>query len=217
MHAASPISDVGEWRKNGCGASLSPEELFRVYLDYIPRYYEDGMPLSLQLGGFFSAGPREPDRWDVPLYRRPVSPEKCCVCGHARMVMYISPEGRALPCMSLSGMEIQEKFPRIPEIGLAACITDSFYMDFISTRADKVLAHNPECRACKYRLWCRGGCRACGLEESADLLRRDPAACSLFSGGWAAELVKLMRKIKPDASSPVLRDGKFAELLTKEE
>ena len=32
------------------------------------------------------------------------------VCGHARNQMYISAEGRALPCMSLSGQDIQNKF-----------------------------------------------------------------------------------------------------------
>ncbi len=212
----NPISNVGEWQKNGYGESLSLDELFGLYLDYIPQYYKDGMPISLQLGGFFYASPREPGRWDVPLYHYPTAPEKCCVCNHARMVMYISPEGRALPCMSLSGMEIQEQFPLIPEDGLSKCITDSFYMSFINTRADKVLNHNPRCGDCPWTGWCLGGCRASGLDGSGqtDLLYKDPAACEMFTGGWVAKLVALMNRIRPDASSPISRDEKLMKLVS---
>ncbi len=214
----NPISNVGEWQKNGFGESLPIEELFRVYLEYVPRYYEDGMPLSLMLGGFFSADPREPERWDVPQYHYPADPKKCCVCSHARMVMYISPEGRALPCMSLSGMEIQNEFPLIPELGLAKCITDSRYMDLINTRADKVLEHNPECGECRWRGWCLGGCRASGLDSSGqtDLLYKDNACCAMFRDGWIARLTELMKRIRPEAAAPVTKDKALMELLEQQ-
>lgn len=214
----NPISDVGEWKKNGGSASIPMEELFALYLDYIPRYYEDGMPISLMLGGFFAADPRTPERWDVPMYHDPIDPQKCCVCNHARMVMYISPEGRALPCMSLSGMEIQERFPLIPVNGLAKCITDSFYMDFINTRADKVLAHNPECGDCRWRSWCLGGCRAGGLDGSGqtDLLYKDPACCAMFRDGWIGKLTALMRELRPEASGPVTKDEALIKLLEQQ-
>ena len=209
----NPISNVGEWQRNGYGESLSMDELFGLYLDYIPHYYEDGMPVSLQLGGFFSADPREPECWDVPQYHYPTDPAKCCVCNHARMVMYISPEGRALPCMSLSGMEIQEQFPLIPEDGLSICLTDSFYMSFINTRADKVLEHNPECAGCLWQSWCLGGCRASGLDgsEQTDLLYKDPASCMLYKDGWIGSLMELMKQIRPAASCPAAKDMTLVE------
>ena len=50
----NPISNVGAWKEGGYGESISLDELYQTYLDYIPEFYEDGMPLSLQLGGFFS-------------------------------------------------------------------------------------------------------------------------------------------------------------------
>ena len=214
----NPISNVGEWQKNGYGESIPMGELFQLYYDYIPYYYEDGMPISLMLGGFFSADPKEPERWDVPLYHYPIDPQKCCVCNHARMVMYISAEGRALPCMSLSGMDIQEEFPSIPEEGLSKCITDSRYMDFINTRADKVLAHNPECADCVWRSWCLGGCRASGLEGSGqkDLMYKDPACCLMFSDGWVGRLVELMKRLRPESGGPVTRDEELMKLLQEQ-
>lgn len=102
------------------------------------------MPLSLQLGGFFRASPDKPKEYDISSMKNCSNPDKTCVCGHARMVMYISAEGRALPCMALSGMDIQAEFPLIPELGLARCITDCRYMRLIDTRATEVLNHNPE-------------------------------------------------------------------------
>ena len=194
----NPISNVGAWKEGGYGEAISLDALYQVYLDYIPKYYEDGMPLSLQLGGFFSASPSDPAHYDIPSRKYCSDPEKTCVCGHARMVMYISAEGRALPCMALSGMDIQQEFPLIPEIGLAQCITDSRYMRLIDTRATEILAHNPECRACEHAMQCLGGCRASALETAPDdILAPDRAICAIFKGGWAEKIEKVMREIRP--------------------
>ena len=156
------------------------------------------MPLSVQLGGFFSASPDKPEEYDIPSMKNCSNPEKTCVCGHARMVMYISAEGRALPCMALSGMDIQQEFPLIPEIGLAQCITDSRYMRLIDTRATEVLKHNPECSTCEHAMQCLAGCRASALETSPeDILTVDRAACTLFRGGWVEKIRKTMADIDP--------------------
>lgn len=196
----NPISDVGAWKENGYGQSISVEELYQLYLDYLPAYYEDGMPVSLQLGGFFMASPRQPQQWDIPLYQSCDDPAKKCVCGHARMVMYISAEGRTLPCMALSGMDIQQEFPLITEKGLASCITDSRYMRLIDTRASECLAHNPECMACEHALQCLCGCRAGALEGNPeDILGIDPYTCALFKGGWIEKIRDVMSQILPAA------------------
>ena len=214
----NPVSNTGEWRNHGFGEAISISELFQIYLDYIPCFYEDGMPLSLMLGGFFRASPKRTDYYDIPLYHYPEDPEKCVVCNHARSVMYISPEGRALPCMSLTAETVQDRFPSIPELGLASCITESVYMDFITTKASEVLEHNEECRDCEYRRWCQGGCRASGLADSpgsADLLYRDLPCCALYRDGWIPRIMMLMKELKPDAKSPLLKDDYWKEQMSE--
>jgi len=192
----NPISNVGAWKEGGYGESISLQELYQLYFDYIPHYYEDGMPLSIQLGGFFSASPKRPGEYDIPAMKNCSNPDKTCVCGHARMVMYISAEGRTLPCMALSGMDIQQEFPLIPEIGLSACITDSRYMRLIDTRATEVLRHNPECQSCQYAMQCLCGCRAAALETSPeDILAPDLAICGIFKDGWVEKIDLLARKL----------------------
>ncbi len=201
----TPISNVGAWKENGYGESISVDELYQLYYDYIPQYYEDGMPLALQLGGFFMADPDEPDCYSLPSLKNCANPEATCVCGHARMVMYISAEGRALPCMALSGMDIQEEFPLITEIGLSKCITDSRYMRLLDTRAAEVLSHNPECASCPHANKCLGGCRASALETNpTDILSPDKAVCAIFKGGWVDKIAGLMKTVRPEATCPGL-------------
>lgn len=211
----NPVTDVGEWKKNGYGKAIPEEEMFDLYLDYIPKYYEDGMPLSLLLGGLFSAEPEKPERFDIPIAKAKCDPAKTCVCGHACQEMYISPEGRALPCMALSGMEIQKQFPLIPEIGLAACLNDSFYMNFIDSRASDYLALHPECQACEFAPYCLGGCHAGALEcnNGTDLMGRDEASCKLFREGYAARVLALMKTIRPEARCTTLEDEFWSQLV----
>lgn len=193
----NPVGDVGEWKKNGYGKTISMEELYELYLDYIPHYYEDGMPLTIQLGGFFMASPTRPERYEIPLDHHSCDPSKTCVCSHARLVMYIAPDGRALPCMSLSGMDIQKQFPLIPEVGLSKCLSNSFYMNFINTRASVYLERNPECRSCEFASACLGGCRASALESNGatDFFGRDEACCLMYRGGYTRRLKELMIRI----------------------
>ena len=98
--------------------------------------------------------------------------------------------------MALSGMDIQQEFPLIPEIGLTKCITNSRYMELIDTRATAVLEHNPECKTCEHAMECLCGCRASALETSpTDILGRDMAACAIFKGGWPEKIEALMKNI----------------------
>lgn len=199
----NPIANVGAWKEGGYGTSLDMDALFQLYLDYIPHYYEDGMPLSLQLGGFFMADPKMPEKYAIPSVKVCNDASKHKICNHARMVMYISAEGRALPCMALSGMDIQKNYPLIPEIGISGCITDSSYMRLIDTTASTVLEHNEDCRSCEHALVCLGGCRASALETSPDdILAIDEACCAIFKGGWIAKIDDVMKKIKPEATRP---------------
>lgn len=208
----NPVSNVGAWREGGYGEAIPIPELFQLYLDYLPRYYEDGMPVTLQLGGFFQASPKRPDIFGIPSVKRCTDPDALCVCGHARHVMYISAEGRALPCMSLSGQDIQRNYPLVTECGVAKCITDSTYMDLIDTRASAVLEHNPACKECEFALQCLGGCRASGLDANPDdILAPDLAACELFRGGWIPRIEDAMREIRPNATCRSLaRSGNTA-------
>ncbi len=193
----NPVSDTELWSEHGEGYALDMEKLYEAYLDYVPQYFEDGAPVSLMLGGFFQCkmGTRN---WCIPLekYDGGDSCLRQTLCGHARQVLYISPESRMLPCLSLSAFDIQKDYPKITDIGLRRGLTDSVYMSLIDTRVEEYLKRTRECADCTYAKICAGGCRASALMDAPDdIMAPDRAACRLFRGGWADRLKACMEQV----------------------
>ena len=203
----NPVSNSGEWLKNGYGYAFDTTELFQYYLDYIPQYYQDNMPMTIMLSGFFLADTKEPDKFYIPVCKPECDPETFCMCGHARLNMYISVDGTTLPCMSLGSLKIKERFPNMLEQGLAKCITDSYYMKIINMRASEYFAVHSECRECKYATCCYGGCRADALNvDEFDLTGKSPASCEMFRGGWVSKIIDAVKSVRPEATSPVMEN-----------
>lgn len=204
----NPVADTDLWRRFGADYSISIPETLETYLEYAPHFFEDGMPISLMLGGFFFCRKGE-DTWEIPMQKYDKT-DQCLrqtVCGHARMVMYLSPEGRMLPCMSLSGMEIQKDYPLISEIGLRKGMSDSKYMELIDTRVEALFAQTPECGKCEYAKICAGGCRASGLASEPDnIFAPDRAACAIFREGYAKRLEAALRDLAPHKRDPWLSE-----------
>ena len=195
----NPVTETELWlRTTGENASIEIEELFEIYLDYIPHFFEDGMPLSLMLGGFFW-GCKGQRRYRIPFekYSEGMDCSRMTLCGHARNNLYISPEGRMLPCLSLSSFdEVQKDFPLITEIGLKNGLTDSYYMKLIDTRLEEFWKINQKCGVCPYRVRCGGSCRASALgTDGNDLMGSDRAACIYFGEHYDQKLRKCLEGI----------------------
>ena len=190
----NPASMSGAWVENSGNDNLDLKELFDIYLDYIPHFFEDGAPLSIHLGGFFMAK-KGAVQYTLPSVKSDGTEKtgKYCICGHARNVMYISADGRVLPCMSLSGMDVQNDFPLLTEIGIRGCLSDSYYMNFIESTVDEFLAKNSGCAACENKYICTGGCRASALGTLGDLMGPDGAACTFFKGGYAERVMAVAK------------------------
>lgn len=199
-----PVSNVGAWKEGGYGASIAPDALYRIFLEYIKHYYASGMPLAIQLGGFFSADPAEPERYDIPAVKPCSDPHQTCICGHARTTLYLSAEGRVLPCIALSGMDIQSQFPKVSELGLAQCLTDSRYLRTIDARVSDYLRENPRCASCEHAIRCMGGCRAAALEAVPDdYFAPDPLTCTLFRGGWVEKIHATVQEAQAGSTATV--------------
>ncbi|MCD8338283.1 MAG: radical SAM protein [Lachnospiraceae bacterium] len=204
----SPVSETEFWKRYGEGQSVSMEEVNAAYLEYIPMFFEDGMPLSLVLGGAFECGKGSAD-WEIPMEKYDGS-DGCLrqsICGHARQTLYISPEGRMLPCMPLTATDIQHEYPLISEIGLRQGLTDSTYMKLINLRVDEFLHLVPKCGDCSYAKVCAGGCRASALlfGEPHSLMAPDEDCCDLFLNGWADKIRSVASRsaaaVRSDAAS----------------
>ena len=187
----------GEWL-NQTEHFLSQKELYEAFLEYIPQYFEDGMPVTIGLEGFFNYD--MPDRKLRAFNEKNIPEEywsKVTMCAHVRRGMYVSPKGNVLSCMSMVGGPIEEKFPNMLETPLEDILDkSSVYMDIINFRISDYMEHNPECRTCKYAVACNGGCRALALQDySDDYLAKDAYTCEYFKGGWMEKKNELLRKL----------------------
>jgi radical SAM protein with 4Fe4S-binding SPASM domain len=179
--------------------SLSCKEEYDIYLNYIPQYIEDGMPLKdIMLSGAFGCHNGEPY---IPAVKgREEAPnDKQYVCRASRMTMYLGPDGRILPCIPMSETDkTQEYFPVISNMTLKDALTDSSYLSFIRADMGKYLEHNKECMACEYKYRCGAGCRgkAATSNGGTDLLAPDPDACLFFKGGYYDRVKELIGTLK---------------------
>ena len=180
---------------------LSCEEEYDIYLDYIPKYFEDGMPVkNLILAGLFGCENGKP--YISGKKGDEASPnDKQFVCRSARFTMYLGPDGRILPCIPMSETtKTQEYFPSVKDMTLKEALTDSRYISFIRSDVGQYLSHNKECAECEYKYRCGGGCRGRAVTENdgADLLGIDPDACFFFKGGYYDKVKKVISDFKTD-------------------
>ena len=186
------------WAQNHSGYAMDNREYLEAAMAYFPRYFQDGRPMHVTLNGAALLHPREKCQ-TVQALPCMNAEKRYYLCSTARFTPYISPEGRLLPCMPMSTCEEQSYFPLIPEKGLAACLTDSTFMDFASRCTDDLFAHNPECGSCEHRLNCGGGCRASALQESHDYYGCDSYQCLVWKEGYSEKLAMALEKAEADA------------------
>lgn len=187
------VNDIGNWTKSSTEYSLSTKETFDIYLEYIKQFFEHGMKISLQLDGFFACG-KDSTKYEVPFikYDSNVNYLNRVLCGSNRSLMYISPEGLALPCMPLVGTELANNYPSILENKLCEILSDSYYMKTIDTRLKEYFDRNPECDACEYKGACDGGCRAMAAIYNSDYMAKDLQTCFFFKNNYKEKIERVV-------------------------
>ncbi len=177
---------------------LTQGEAYEAFLEYIPHFFEDGVPISLELEGFFDYS-RQRDEFGSFLEKHTDegSFARVLMCGHVRREMYVSPKGNVLPCMSMVGGPIEEMFPNMLGTPLEEILdSKSLYMDIADLRVSDFMARNPDCAACEWRTQCCGGCRAFAvMDDGTDYLAKDMVACEYYRGGWKDRKDKLLRSL----------------------
>ena len=192
-----PISDRGE-ASGMIDKILSTEELFNLYLEYIPEYIEDGAPMRLHLGAFFEG--INATKYHIPFVKSSegVNIDKNCVCGAVRNSVHIDFNGFVMPCppMGVNDNSIKH-FSLIFDKPLNELLSDGAYMDFINTRMDDYFKANPTCAACEYKNRCSSGCRGNAMEDNGDgdLLGVDKVTCTFFKGGYYDRVIELADKL----------------------
>jgi radical SAM protein with 4Fe4S-binding SPASM domain len=189
---AADVINAGNWLNEDASLSLSPEELYAAWLELIPRYFEQGAPLNMKLGGFFKCD-KASKEYTIPLKRS--GDESDPVCPVTRNTLYIAADGKLLPCMPLAGLPFQEEMPSLNDMTIAQALSDSLYLERIKTPVSALMEHNPECASCEHRKECCGGCRAAALTVNGDndYLGVVPETCAFFKDGWEDRIHKVAK------------------------
>ena len=203
------ISPKGAWKEGNYikDYGIPEDEVLDLCSDCLDMFYQDLPKMEVTVGSFFSSDGRMPDEYMIPVFHVCESVEKAKLCAHARNTMYISPEGRAMFCLSFSGAdeEFQRQFPLVQEEGIANCLNDSRYQELLYTSASEIFAHNEKCHDCRYQRFCLGGCRATAMSyHSADILSVDEFACRMFREGWIKKIQEKVTRLRPSAKCPAL-------------
>lgn len=185
-------SPAGLWA-NQAEHFLTYDEVFKAYLDYIPQYAEDRMPLDLQMEGFFCYD-KETEKYS--LVSDKTLPEgtnldyrQIPVCELVHRGFYLGPDGNVVPCMALDYIELTKQFPNIYKTSLREILSNSSFMDAMNLRVKDLLDHTEKCIDCEHRTKCCGGCRAmAAADHPDDYLAADEITCKIFREHWDEKL-----------------------------
>lgn len=201
----SMVNEQGDWLNNKEDNTPSMQEFIDAALEYIPHYYEDGMPLYIVISSVFSASPRNPDEYSiVPANPHAANPKKLLLAC-SRSNLQILPNGRVSICNGLDDNFLGYP-PIVSDIAGTKTIplreilsTGSYYMQLMSQKESEFIETNPECAECKYLSICGGGCRAMSYKAYGNIMRKDNNTCEFFRGGIFKRVLETLRRIRPQA------------------
>ena len=199
-----PAADIGEWMKrNGLKLLNRVDDLCNIYLDYIPHWYEDGMPMNVTFTAFLRLNRNTPDKYNIVCYREEYDPRDI-LCSTIRNYAYISAEGRVLPCTVFDGFSIREDYPAVFEKNFAECVSAPKFINLVKMTTSELHQANEQCRTCKFNKHCTGGCRPSLLYlGEKNLMATNKLECALYYGGWVKRIADTVQKARPGAECPV--------------
>ncbi len=171
--------ELGVWKQYSSEYALSFDEAWDIYKEYISCYFEDGMPIDIELDGFFKCKKGQTD-YKVPYVHHADADadwDKVPYCESVRYNIYIGPDGRLAPCMGFSDTVLGKKFPSVMDHHLGDLTLQGYYHDVVETKISDLLKKNPDCASCGFLPVCCGGCMVESMKEDGDYLVPDKRCC----------------------------------------
>lgn len=171
--------ELGTWKEYSEQYALSWQEAWEVYREYIPTYFKDKMPISLELDGFFACKAGS-TKYKVSYVHRLTEKMDLSIipyCESVKHNAYIDAEGRLVPCMGFADNPLAKKFPSLLNDDWKKASWDSFYAQVTNTKIQQMIDFNPECQGCEHIYRCGVGCMVEGTTADGNWLHYDPHCC----------------------------------------
>ncbi len=171
--------ELGLWKTYSDKYALSQGEVWDVYKDTIRHFFKTGMPLDIELDGFFycKAGSTDYKIHYAHQVKEGITWDKAPYCESVNYNVYICPDGSLAPCMGFADTALKDIFPNALKTPMGELTQRGTYRDLIDTKVSDFLARNPECRECEYLCKCRGGCMVADITDEGDFLVPDKNVC----------------------------------------
>ena len=180
------VADSPRWKEMGKDHNLTIEEYYGTSLEVLKAHTRRKWRMDMKLIGFayyyHASG-----RCDIlPMKGLESDTDDTVLCRKARSILFISGDGRLLPCNPFNGITSgKEDWGNVFKTPLRDLLTDSAYLGRVNARVQDLKESNEKCRECRWFKYCLGGCRACAYADSRDYLAADPTKCAFFMGGYA--------------------------------
>ncbi len=114
-------------------------------------------------------------------------------CSAVKNHIYISHEGKVLPCMACVSASDLSNYKTVFEVPLKEQLTDSYYKDLCFSKASDCINN---CKDCIYIEKCGAGCRASALNNCGSYFGIDENACRFFKNGWYEKTLNFIEALK---------------------
>ena len=200
MAIINKMTNFGEWQKYGQDFNITHKELFDAYVEYLPHFFEDGMPINVALNRILMLRKGKYE-YEMQAYRRCTDINEAKVCPSTWSELFITADGKLAPCISIAGIDAQAKnFADIIEMGFYEALHHSKHTECTGATVAEFFEHNPDCKTCEYRMSCLGGCRAQALEfNDRDYLTPDIMRCDFFKENYTEKIIKRLADTVPEA------------------
>jgi len=191
-------TEAPRWAANAKDACLEIEEYYETMLAFSKEYISTGMKMNIDIWNYLRLYPKEESFHIVPVaYSAGEYKEKQPCCSSNRSMTAVTSSGEVVPCLQMSGKLQMDgiSFGNLHTERLKDMLTSGRYLDTICTSAGDLKNNNSKCDACKWFVYCAGGCRALGYlfsGEAHDLCGEDVTKCIFFNNGWYEKVVKTL-------------------------
>ena len=181
--------ELGVWKQYSDEFALSHDEQVDIYTEYIPHYFEDGMPMDVEFEGYFKCSKGSYDYKIGYVHKdKNYNLDTLPYCESLQYNAYISPEGRLVPCMGFADTVLQDKFPSIFDKPLWQQLNDSYYREVAKATVGDLVRSCKKCRDCEYLRRCYGGCMLAGMDEKGNYLLPDENICRFFHSDYESRI-----------------------------
>lgn len=175
----------------GRNDALSYPEFFDACLPFLTDYIAQEIPMSLKIRGFFACDPGgEFPQFLAEPYNGLFPVDRKVLCPKARAITFLDPNKNILVCNAFTGSVTArgKKQTNLTQMTLQQALTDSDYLDLVTSNVAALAKHNSKCRECPYLNQCAGGCRAHAFGVDGDYFGVDPCRCAYYEGGYGEKL-----------------------------